>query len=352
MTTTIPKTYKAVSCPGAGKGWETVTVPVRDPKPTELFLKVLASGICNSDHFVLDGAWPGITYPRITGHEVVARVVALGAAVDRAGRYKIGDVIGIGWNGGYCGVCRFCRKGDFEACVEQPVTGFSHDGGHGEYMYAPQNAIVALPEDATKNSSYAELAPLLCAGFTVYDAVRTTPHKPGDICLVQGIGGLGHLAIQYAAKIGLKVYAVSSGPAKEALAKSLGAYEYIDSKQTDVVEYIQSLGGAKAIICTAPSAKHISAIIPAASRYGVVTLVSAAVDGNVEVFNPFMNMRRATLRGWACGAAHDAEDCMRFSTMANIKAMVREFKLEEFNEAYEDMAAGKPQFRNVIVFPE
>ncbi|TFY79134.1 hypothetical protein EWM64_g4875 [Hericium alpestre] len=349
---TIPKTYRAVSCPGLNRGFEFVTVPVRDPKPTELFLKVLASGICNSDHFLLDGMWPGISYPRIPGHEVIARIVSFGSVVDPRGQYKVGDVVGVGWSGGYCSICRFCRKGDFAACVEQPVTGFSHDGGHGEFMYAPQNAIVTLPEDSFKNSSYAELAPLLCAGVTVYDAVRTSPHKPGDICVVQGIGGLGHLAIQYAVKIGLKVFAVSSGSAKKALAKSLGAYEYVDANQTDVVQHIQSHGGAKVIICTAPSSKQISSIIPAASRYGVITLVSAAADGNVEVFNPFMNMRRVTLRGWACGAAHDAEDCVRFSTMANIKAMVREFKLEEFNDAFEDMVAGKPQFRNVLVFPE
>ncbi|KAA1472244.1 GroES-like protein [Dentipellis sp. KUC8613] len=351
-TSGLPKEYKAVVCHGVHQGWTHTTIPTRDPGPNEVFLKVLASGICNSDHFILDGMWPGIQYPRIAGHEVVGRVVSLGSAIDPKGRFQVGQVVGVGWSGGYCGVCVRCREGDFAACVKQPVTGFTQDGGHAEFMYAPQEAVVSLPEDATKNASYAELAPLLCAGVTVFDALRTSPHKPGDICLVQGIGGLGHLAVQYASKMGFKVYAASGGSDKEVLAKSLGATEYIDYRTTNIAEYMQALGGAKAIICTAPSVKQISAVIPAASRYGVVTLVSAATDGNVEVFNPFLNMNRVTLRGWACGAAVDAEACVRFSTLANVKAMVKEYKLEDFIEAYEDMAAGKPKFRNVITFPD
>ncbi|TFY65911.1 hypothetical protein EVG20_g5174 [Dentipellis fragilis] len=369
----LPKNYKAIVCNGIHQGWTHTIIPTRDPGPNEVFLKVLASGICNSDHFILDGMWPGIQYPRIAGHEVVGRVISLGSAVDPHGRFQVGQVVGVGWSGGYCGVCVRRREGDFAACVKQPVTGFTQDGGHAEFMYAPQEgkcsyfqfcissmltkgvlatAVVSLPEDATKNASYAELAPLLCAGVTVFDALRTSPHKPGDICLIQGIGGLGHLAVQYASKMGFKVYAASGGSDKEILAKSLGAAEYIDYRTTNIVEYMQALGGAKAIICTAPSVRQISAVIPAASRYGVVTLVSAATDGNVEVFNPFLNMSRVTLRGWACGAAVDAEACVRFSTLTNVKAMVKEYKLEDFIEAYEDMAAGKPKFRNVITFSD
>ncbi|THH21403.1 hypothetical protein EW146_g160 [Bondarzewia mesenterica] len=348
--TALPTSYKAIICPGVNQPWKEVTLPMREVAPTEVLIKVHASGICGSDHFVQDGTWPGITYPRVPGHEIVGRVVAIGSGIGLNSRFKVGDLAGVGWNGGYCGACDPCRVGDFSVCVLGPTTGFTHDGGHGEYIYAPERSVVSLPEEALEHASYAELAPLLCAGVTVFDAIRTTPFIPGDICLVQGIGGLGHLAVQYAAKMGLKVYAVSSGPSKAALAKSLGAYEYIDSKTIEVVPYILSLGGAKVIICTAPSSDRISALIPAVARNGVVTLVSAAVDGDVRVSNLLMNMKRVTLRGWSCGVGRDAENCVKFSILANIKPMVREYKLEEFIDAYEDMIQGGPKFRNVIVF--
>ncbi|KAI0060475.1 GroES-like protein [Artomyces pyxidatus] len=346
----LPKSFTAVSCTAPHAPWKTVKVPVRTPEPHEVFIKVHASGICNSDHFVYEGAWPGLAYPRTPGHEVVGRVVSVGEGV-QAGRFSEGELVGVGWNGGYCGACVSCREGEFWDCEMHAVTGFTHDGGHGEYMYAPVTSVVRLPEAALENSTYAELAPLLCAGITVYGALASTPHKPGDICLVQGIGGLGHLAIQYAARMGLKVYATSSGPSKAELARSLGAHEHIDSSAVDVAEYMSKLGGAKVMLCTAPSSGAISKVLPAVARGGVITVVSAATDGEVKVSTLLLNLKRATVRGWACGASSDTEQCVRFSHLADVKAMVKEYKLDEFAEAYENMITGGPKFRNVIVFP-
>ncbi|KAI0058235.1 GroES-like protein [Artomyces pyxidatus] len=347
----LPASYKAVSCTAPRAPWTTVQVPVRAPAPHEVFIKVHASGICNSDHFVYQGLWPGLSYPRTPGHEVVGRVVSVGEGVP-AGRFSEGELVGVGWNGGYCGACSACREGEFWDCEKHPVTGITQDGGHAEYMYVPVNAaVVKLPEEALENTTYAELAPLLCAGLTVFGALASTRYSPGDVCLVQGIGGLGHLAIQYAARMGLKVYATSSGPSKADLARSLGAHEHIDASAVDVAEYMSKLGGAKVVLCTAPSAAAINKVLTAVARGGVITVVGAASDGNIQVSSLLLNLKRATLRGWACGTSVDAEQCVRFSHLAHVKSMVNEYKLEDFAEAYENMVAGGPKFRNVIVFP-
>ncbi|EED85179.1 predicted protein [Postia placenta Mad-698-R] len=351
LTSALPKTYKGVSCAGPHEPWEVITKELRAPAPNEVLLRVHASGICNSDHFVAEGTWPGISYPRITGHEVVGRIAAVGSALEGDARFEVGALAGAGWNGGYCGCCEYCRQGEYWTCATAAVTGFTFDGGHAEYMYVPEMAVVSLPEEALQDASYAELAPLLCAGCTAFGAITTTKWKPGDLCLVQGIGGLGHLAVQFAARCGLKVYAVSSGSSKRDLALSLGAHEYIDSSTTDVVSAIQALGGAQVIICTAPYAKHISAILPAVAKNGTITLISAATDGPVEVSNVLMNMNRATLRGFACGCAPDTEQCIRFSTLQGVKPMVQEFSVEQFTDAYTAVMANKARFRNVVVFP-
>ncbi|PBK63959.1 GroES-like protein [Armillaria solidipes] len=355
MASNIPQTYKAVQCPTPGSPWEVVTRSIRDPEPNEILIRVHASGVCNSDHFVKDGSWPGLKYPRVPGHEVVGRIAGIGSDIKakdgESGRFKLNGLVGVGWNGGFCNRCDNCRQGEFWTCKHAAYTGFSHDGGHAEYVYAPETSVITLPEEALQTFSYAELAPLFCAGATVFDAIRTTKWCHGDICIVQGIGGLGHLAVQYAAKMGLKVYAVSSGSSKRDLALSIGAYDYIDSSSTNAVEKIQSLGGAKVIICTAPYADQISAIIPAVAVNGTVTLVSAATDTEVKVWNLQLNMNRATIRGWSCGAAPDMEKCVSFSTIANVKPIVTEHTLEEFSEAYEGVMKNTARFRNVVVFP-
>jgi D-arabinose 1-dehydrogenase-like Zn-dependent alcohol dehydrogenase len=330
-------------------------MPLRKPGPEEVLIRVHASGICYSDHLVKDGMWPGINYPRIPGHEVIGRVADVGLTTQEAkgneSRFKAGALVAVGWNGGYCYRCDNCRIGEFWTCKNGHYTGFTLDGGYGEYMYALETAVIHLDEDMLKENTYAELAPLFCAGATVFDAIRTSKWSPGDRCLVQGIGGLGHLAVQYAAKMGLIVYAVSSGSSKRDLALSLGASEYIDSSTTNVVEYMQSLGGANLIICTAPNADLISAIIPAVAVNGMVTLVSAATDGDIKVSNLLLNMSRATLRGFSCGCSPDSEKCIKFSTQSNVKAMVKEFSIEEFDKAYQGVIENTARFRNVIVFP-
>ncbi|KAF8645724.1 hypothetical protein AX16_007592 [Volvariella volvacea WC 439] len=346
----LPKTYKAVVCNKANDPWQVVERQTREPGPDEILIRVYASGICNSDHWVKDGGWPGLTYPRVAGHEVIGRIAKLGSNVDPNGRFKLNGLVGVGWNGGYCKLCKYCREGEYWTCEKAGYTGYTFDGGHAEFCYAPESSVLTLPEDILQRSSYAELAPLFCAGTTVYDAIRTTKWQQGDTCLIQGIGGLGHLAIQYASKMGLKVYAVSSGSSKRDLALSLGASEYIDSSSTNVVEYFQKLGGAKVILCTAPYAKHISSILPALGKNGTITLVSAATDAPIQVENLLLNLNRGTLRGWCCGDALDMEKCVRFSDLANIKTMVQTYTLEEFANAYDGVMQNKAKFRNVIVF--
>lgn len=202
-----------VRCPTPNAPWEVVVLPLRKPGPEQVLIKVHASGICNSDHFVKDGSWPGLEYPRIPGHEVIGRVAAVGerllADAEAAKRCSIGALVGIGWNGGFCNACDYCRRGDFWTCRRVDYTGFTIDGGLGEYVYAPYTALVSIPEQALSVMSYAELAPLCCAGASVFGAINTSKWSPGDICLVQGVGGLGHLAIQYASRLGMKVRCIA-----------------------------------------------------------------------------------------------------------------------------------------------
>ncbi|KAL5535505.1 hypothetical protein ACEPAF_3599 [Sanghuangporus sanghuang] len=279
-------------------------VKVRVLKPDEVFIKVKASGLCGSDCFIQNGTWP-VDYPRIPGHEVIGRIVALGSAVE-LNRLKFSSLVGVGWSGGYCKSCARCRKGDFAGCIISQYNGFASDYGHGGYMYAPETAVIQIPEEAHQTASCAELAPLLCGGTTVHGVIRSSDWNPGDIAIVQGIpfsGGLGHLAIQYATKLGPKVYAVSSVSSKAELAKSLGAVAHVDASTTDVVAYFQALGGAK-LHCTACQ---------------------------THIFNS------------SC--------CIDFSFLAGAKSMVKTYSIEQFKEAYEDLVQGKPQFHNVIVFP-
>jgi len=347
----LSKTFKAAQIDAPHQPWKIVDVPHRQLKPKEVLIKVLASGICSSDHFVEEGTWPGIVYPRVAGHEVVGRVAALGSEIKATEYLKAGALVGVGWSGGYCTVCEACRGGDFAACIEAQVSGFTFDGGHAEYMYAPLLAVVSIPESATQYASYAELAPIMCAGVTVYGALKASNYTPGDLCVIQGIGGLGHMAIQFAAKLGLKVYVVTTSPSKGELAKSLGAHGYFVSSPNTVDE-IKALGGAKLIICSAPRSKAISDLIPAVARNGTIMLVSATTDGKIEIDNILFNMSRVTLKGWSCGAAKDTEECVNFAALAGIRSMVETYSLEEFPKAYDILKTGNPKFRNVITFPE
>ncbi|KDQ08163.1 hypothetical protein BOTBODRAFT_59509 [Botryobasidium botryosum FD-172 SS1] len=351
IASNLSKTFKAAQIDGPNQPWKIVDMPHRELKPTEVLIKVLASGICGSDHFVEDGSWPGIVYPRVAGHEVVGRVAALGSDVKPVAHLVIGALVGVGWNGGYCSVCEPCREGDFAGCVEMQVSGFTFDGGHAEYIYAPRSAVVSVPESATKYASYAEIAPMMCAGVTVYGALKASGYTPGDLCVIQGIGGLGHMAIQFAAKLGLRVYVVTTSPSKGELAKSLGAHGFFISSPNTVDE-IQALGGAKLIICSAPYSKVISDLIPAVARNGTIMLVGATTDGKIQIDNVLFNMSRVTLKGWSCGVAKDAEECLNFAALTGVRSVVETYSLEEFSKAYGIVKTGNPKFRNVITFPE
>jgi len=347
----LPKTYKAVVCAIPGAPWEIVTRKLTTPTANQILIRVHASGICGSDHFVKDGTWPGLQYPRTPGHEAIGRIAAIGSDLQDDERFKLGALAAIGWNGGYCNKCQNCRKGQFWCCVVGAYSGFDFDGGHAEYVYAPATAVVSVPEEALENATYAELAPLFCAGTTVFDAILDCKWSPGDICIVQGIGGLGHLAVQYASKLGLKVHALSSSASKKSLAFDLGAVGYIDTSTTDPVEYIQSLGGANLIMCTAPYADEISRIIPTVAKNGTIMLVSAAVDTEIKFYNLVLNMNRASLKGRCCGCAPDMENCVKYSMDTGVKSIVEEHSLEDFASAYEAVMKNKARFRNVIVFP-
>jgi len=398
-TESLPKTYRAgeyeafffvrlkfttnalpVSCPGPGKGWETIDVPVRPPGPHEVFIKVLAAGLCGSDHFVEDGSWPGLKYPLTAGHENIGRIVSVGSAVSNlAGRLNPGTLVGVGWSGGYCGTCAVCREGDFAGCETAQYTGFSFHGGHGEYMYAPETGKLYLTLDLSRTESFIRgIGPAVlcwrdCVRGDTNKQLETrrpmhrsrnrwtrSPRNPGKLPLTIATTPAIEcyfLKSQYASKLGLRVYTVSSSSSKAELAKSLGATGHIDTSATpDLVEHIRSLSpagdGAKLILCTAPYAKQISAILPAVGRNGTITLVSAATDGNIKVANLMLNMKRATLRGWSCGGGYETDECIRFSILAGVKSMVKTFSLDEFPKAYDDLIHGQPKFRNVITFPE
>jgi len=331
---------KAMQVSKAGGPFELVEREVTEPGPNQVRIKVSACGICHSDAFVKEGQFPGLEYPRIPGHEVVGVVDKLG---DGISNWREGQRVGVGWHGGHCNICEPCRDGDFIMCQNHQVCGISYDGGYAEYLVAPENALAAVPEDL----SDADAAPLLCAGITTYNALRNTGARPGDLVAVQGIGGLGHLGVQYAHKMGFHTVAISRGSDKQQLAMDLGADAYIDAKAEDPAEALQKMGGARIILATAPSGKAIESIINGLGRNGEV-LVVAATPETFRV-NPFSLITgRTAIKGWPSGAARDSEDTMNFSALTGIKPAIETYPLEQANEAYERMITNQARFRVVL----
>ncbi len=324
------------------KGGDFILVDIDKPIPKkgEILIKVEACGICHSDAFVKEGAFPGIEYPRTPGHEVVGTVEKVGVDVER---WKVGQRVGVGWHGGHCFKCDQCRRGDFITCENAKISGISYDGGYAEYMTAPQEAIAAIPEEL----SSAEAAPLLCAGITVFNALRNSGIKPGDVVAVQGIGGLGHLAIQYASKMGMRTVAISTSDSKEDLAKDLGAHHFINTKKADAVEELQKLGGAKLILATAPNSEAITSVIDGLGVDGKLLMV-AATGEPVEVSPLQLLMHRKSIAGWPSGTAIDSEDTLKFSALTGTKPMIEEFPLSEVKKAYDRMINNKSRFRVVL----
>jgi len=331
---------KAARVPSAGADFEIVDLPVPDPDAHEVRIRVEACGICHSDAFVKEGTFPGLEYPRVPGHEVAGVVDAVGTDVTQ---WAEGDRVGVGWHGGHCFTCDACREGDFVNCENGLVTGIHFDGGYAEYMTAPAEAVAKMPEglDAT------DAAPLLCAGITTFNALRNQDLQPGDLVAVQGIGGLGHLGVQYAAAMGLEVVALSTSTDKEALAHDLGATHFVDASSTDAAEALQARGGADLILATAPNADAITSVVGGLGRDG--SLVIVAVTGEaVEVPPMALIQGRRSVSGWPSGDAKDSEETLAFSAQAEALPEIETFSLAEAGTAYDRMINNDARFRAVL----
>jgi len=339
-TTVAVKTMKAAQVTGARAGFEIVEREIPEPGPGQVRIKVLACGVCHSDALVVEGSWPGIAYPRVPGHEVAGIVDMLGAGVTE---WRKGQRVGVGWHGGHDGTCAECRRGDFRNCRNQKIAGISYDGGYQQFMVAPTEALASIPESL----SDVEAAPLLCAGITTYDALRHAGAMPGDLVAVQGIGGLGHLGVQFANKFGYKVAAIGRGPRNESLAKKLGAQVYIDSNAQDASEELQKLGGARVIMATAPNSKAMSELIDGLGPNGKLLVIGASFDP-IEVTPIQLIMGSKTVQGWAAGPPADSEDTLRFAALSSVRAMIETYPLEQAAAAYARMMSGKAEFRVVL----
>jgi len=333
-----PMTVARVPKPGAD--FELVELEIPEPGMGQVRIKVNACGICHSDVFTKEGQWPGIQYPRIPGHEVAGIVDEVGEGVSE---WKKGQRVGVGWHGGQDGTCLACRRGDFGSCRNLKVPGISYDGGYQQYMLAPVEALVAIPDGLTD----AEAAPLLCAGVTTFNALRHSGAAPGDLVAIQGVGGLGHLGIQFANKFGYKVAAIGRGPENAALAKKLGASIYIDSQSTNPAEALQKLGGAQVILATAPSSKAMSALIDGLAAHGRLMVIGAAFDP-IEVTPIQLISTVRNIQGWASGTPTDSEDTLNFAVLTGVRPMIETYPLERAAEGYARMMSGKAQFRVVL----
>jgi D-arabinose 1-dehydrogenase-like Zn-dependent alcohol dehydrogenase len=331
---------QAVQVSKANGVFELVERDIPNPGSRRVRVKVQACGICHSDSFTKMGAFPGIKFPRVPGHEVVGIVDAVGADVPE---WKVGARVGIGWHGGHCGHCHSCRRGDFITCSTGQIPGISYDGGYAQYMIAPFEALAAIPEELSAE----EAAPLLCAGITTYNALRHSGAAPGDLVGVLGIGGLGHLGVQFAAKMGFRTVAVARGTDKEPLARKLGAHHYIDSTQQNVAEEMTKLGGARVILATLTDAKSMSDAVGGLGVSGKLMVIGASMQP-IEVSPLALIGARRSIAGWPSGTSADSEDTLDFSVMTSIRPMIETFPLARAAEAYERMMSGKARFRVVL----
>src|SRR5215471_10890800 len=333
-----PMKVAQISKPGGD--FEIVEREIPEPEPGQVRIKVQACGVCHSDVLTKEGLWPGIQYPRVPGHEVAGIVDKTGAGVSA---WKKGQRAGVGWHGGHDGTCRECRRGDFRNCRNVKVCGISYDGGYQQYMVTPAEALVAIPDSL----SDVDAAPLLCAGITTYNALRHSGALPGDLVAVQGVGGLGHLGIQFANKFGYNTVAIGRGAENASLAKKLGAREYIDSQSTKAAEALQKLGGARVILATAPSSKAMSELIDGLGPNGELMVIGATFDP-IEVTPVQLISGSRTIQGWAAGTPADSEDTLNFARLTGVRPMIETFPLEKAAEAYQRMLSGKAQFRAVL----
>jgi D-arabinose 1-dehydrogenase-like Zn-dependent alcohol dehydrogenase len=324
----------------AGANFEIVERDIPQPGPGQVRIRVQACGVCHSDALVKEGGWPGLVYPRVPGHEVAGVIDGAGSGVTQ---WEKGQRVGVGWHGGQDGTCLACRRGDFANCANLKITGLSYDGGYQEYMIAPVEAVARMPESLDA----AEAAPLLCAGVTTFNALRHSGALPSDLVAVQGVGGLGHLGIQFAQKFGYKVAAIGRGPGNAALAKKLGASVYIDSVATNAAAELQKLGGARVILATAPSSKAMSSLLDGLGANGRMMVVGATPDP-IEVTPIQLIFGMKSIQGWASGIPTDSEDTLRFAELTGVRPMIEKYPLAKAGEAYARMMSGKAEFRVVL----
>ncbi|WP_419249620.1 alcohol dehydrogenase [Sandaracinus amylolyticus] len=331
---------RAVQVSRRGGPLEQVEREVPQPRAGEARIAVRACGVCHSDAAVVEGALPGLEYPRVPGHEVAGVIDALGPGVTA---WKLGDYVGVGWNGGYDGTCDACRRGRFFGCVATKITGASFDGGYAEHMIAPVSALVRLPSEL----SPIDAAPLMCAGVTTFNALRNSGARPGDLVAIHGIGGLGHLGVQFAARMGFRTVAIARGSDKEPLAKQLGATRYIDSQAVDPVEELTKLGGATAILATVTSGKAMSAILGGLGPAGRLIVIGATpdpIEGNAYA----LISGARSIQGAYSGTSIDSQDTAAFSLLTGVRSMNEIFPFSEAPQAYARMMSGKARFRVVL----
>ena len=331
---------RAVQVPGPKKPFEIVEKEIPSPQKGTVRVKVQACGICHSDSFTKEGTFPGIQYPRVPGHEIAGVIDALG---EEAGEWKVGQRVGIGWHGGHCKICPSCRRGDFMTCSKFQVPGISYDGGYAEYLVAPIEALALIPE----NLSPIEVGPLMCAGITTFNALRNSGAIAGQTVAILGIGGLGHLAIQFAVKMGFRTVAIARGKDKAALAKQLGAHHYIDSENQTVSDELKKLGGAKVILSTVTNHTAINAVIEGLSIDGKLLIVGIPEEP-IAASGLWLVAGRRMIEGWPCGTSINSEDTLSFSALSGVRSMNQVFPLEKAAEAYELMRSGKARFRVVL----
>jgi D-arabinose 1-dehydrogenase-like Zn-dependent alcohol dehydrogenase len=325
---------------GPGAKLEQAERELRDPGPGEVLVRVQACGVCHSDAFTVEGGVPGIEYPRVPGHEIAGRIEAVGEAVVP---WTVGQRVGVGWFGGNCGHCDPCRRGDMISCVNGQVPGIAYDGGYADHVVVPQSALASIPDDLSAEDA----APLLCAGITTFNALRESGARAGDLVAVLGIGGLGHLGVQFARRMGFETVAIARGTDKEEQARSLGAHHYIDSTGTDVADALQALGGATTILATVTAPAAMSAAVGGLRPRGRMVVVGASTDP--MQIPPFALIPGSTgVVGHASGTSKDSEDTLRFSALQGIRPMIETYPLEQAAEGYARMMSGGARFRVVL----
>lgn len=333
---------RAVQVSGPKGPFEIVERDIPEPGAGHVRIKVQACGICHSDAFTREGLWPGIEYPRVPGHEVAGVIEAVGGAVTE---WKPGQRVGVGWHGGHCGHCESCRRGDFVTCRNLQIPGISYDGGYADFMVAPAEAVARIPEELRAEDA----GPLMCAGITTFNALRNSGARPGDLIVILGIGGLGHLGVQFAAKMGFETVAIARGRDKETLARKLGARHYIDSQAQNAAEELNKLGSARVILATVTSAKAMSAVMGGLGVDGKLLIVGASTDP-LELNTIPMIGGRQSVQAWPSGTSTDSEDTLAFAALTDVRPMIETVPLERAAQAYERMINGQALFRMVFTW--